>query len=168
MDSEDADSARRRGGSAAVDPKDQGSWRELGEGAAGRVAVLSIHPQYADGILEGTKTVEFRRWRLAADVRTVVIYATKPVGRVVGSFNVGGVHEGTPGELWRECAANGGIGRAAYENYFRGTARAFAIIVEGVRRLGEPLALTDLHPDLVPPQSVRYLEGLEHPDLLEA
>ena len=45
-----------------------------------RIALMSIRPQFAAAILDGSKRVEFRKRPLAADIGTVVIYATKPVG----------------------------------------------------------------------------------------
>ena len=55
--------------------------------AAGRVAVMSIHPRYAEAILSGQKRVEFRKRRLAPDVTTVLVYATQPVGVLVGRLS---------------------------------------------------------------------------------
>jgi predicted transcriptional regulator len=64
------------------------------------VALLSIRPEYAEAILNGTKRVEFRRTRFSRDVSFIVIYATQPVGKVVGWFEVDGIETSTPGE-WR-------------------------------------------------------------------
>ena len=61
---------------------------------------MSIRPQFAAAILDGSKRVEFRKRPLAADIGTVVIYATKPVGAVLGEFVVDGQAVGKPEELW--------------------------------------------------------------------
>ena len=50
--------------------------------------LLSIKPQYVESILSGKKSYEFRRMIFAAQIDTVVIYATKPIGRVVGEFGI--------------------------------------------------------------------------------
>lgn len=53
--------------------------------------LLSIQPEYAEKILNGTKRFEYRKAVTRNEsVRTVVIYATMPVGKVVGEFEVGG------------------------------------------------------------------------------
>ncbi len=45
----------------------------------GCIALMSIHPQYANAIVEGTKRVEFRKRPLARNVTHVIVYATAPV-----------------------------------------------------------------------------------------
>ena len=58
-----------------------------------QVALLSIHPVYAQGIIDGRKTVEFRRRAFGKSVTHVVVYATAPVRKVVGAFTArGGMH----------------------------------------------------------------------------
>lgn len=77
--------------------------------AAGRVALMSIHPRYAWAILEGRKTVEFRKRRLADDVTHVVIYSTVPDRAVVGYFTVEGQETSTPASLWGQFHDRGVI-----------------------------------------------------------
>jgi len=125
--------------------------------AAGRVALLSIHPPYAEAIFEGRKLVEFRRWRLASDVSAVVVYATQPLARVVGSFEVLEVVEDTPIGLWRRYASCAGIDRQAYLAYFDRATRAFGIRVRNAARLPRPRLLGEILPGARPPQGVQYL-----------
>ena len=125
---------------------------------AGRVAVMSIRPQFAEAILDQTKLVEFRKRRLARDVTTVLIYATTPVARIVGAFEVAGYDVGSPNALWERHKTHAGISRAAYRDYYRGTAIAVGILVRDARRLARPLRLPELDSALLAPQSFRYLE----------
>lgn len=118
---------------------------------------MSIHPQYADAILAGTKRVEFRKRRLAPDVSTVVIYATRPVGRIVGTFDVLGHEVAAPDELWNRHRAHAGISTAGYRAYYAQTKAAVGILIGGVRRLPQPRQLTDLPGLNRPPQSFSYL-----------
>jgi len=129
----------------------------MGTGSAGRVAVMSIRPQYASAILAGTKHVEFRKRRLAPDVTTVLIYATMPVGRIVGVFGVADYDTGSPTAVWERHKAHAGISREGYRDYYRGHRRAVAIVVADPRRLERPLELTELDPALRAPQSFCYL-----------
>jgi len=125
--------------------------------AAGRVAVMSIHPRYAEAILSGQKRVEFRKRRLAPDVTTVLVYATQPVGVLVGAFEITGYDTGSPTAIWRRHSRHGGITRRAFRDYYRGTERAVGILLRDARPLARPLALTDLDAALRPPQSFLYV-----------
>jgi predicted transcriptional regulator len=129
----------------------------LGTTATDRVALLSIHQKYAEAILDGSKEVEFRRGRIADDIEVVLVYATQPVGRIVGWFEVEGVVEGTPLGLWRRFQHTGGIDRASYLTYFQAASRAFGIRVRRPVRLATPARLQEIDDDLRPPQSFRYL-----------
>lgn len=129
----------------------------MAEPASGRVALFSIHPQFADAILDGTKQVEFRRTELPGDVTHVVIYATVPVQRVVGVFEVAGVERMKPARAWRRFSACGGISRGSFDRYFEGATSAYVIQVANPRRLSVPMRLTDIGPELRPPQSFQYL-----------
>ena len=51
--------------------------------------LLSIKPEFAEKILDGTKKFEFRRRvHTRPEVKSVIIYATMPVGRVIGEFSI--------------------------------------------------------------------------------
>ena len=129
----------------------------MGAPQAGRVAVMSIRPEFADRILDGSKRVEFRKRRLAPDITTVLIYATMPVGRVIGAFEVGGYDIGAPTAVWERHKKHAGISRAGYRRYFSGDTTAVGILVKDARRLANPLALTELDEALRVPQSFVYL-----------
>lgn len=130
----------------------------MGAGSAGRLAVMSIKPQFAEEILAGTKLVEFRKRRLAPDVTTVMIYSTMPVGRLVGVFDVAGYDVGSPTAIWERHKHHAGISRSGYRDYYRGHASAVAIEVADARRLARSLLLSELDAGLRPPQSFCYLE----------
>jgi predicted transcriptional regulator len=129
----------------------------MGAFDAQRVALLSIRPEFARAIFTGRKTVEFRRSRLPDDITTVVVYATQPIGFVLGWFTIAGISESTPDGLWRRYRLSGAIGRKAYFDYFDGAPRAFGIEVDKATALRRPLGLDELLPGLRPPQSCQYL-----------
>ena len=122
------------------------------------VALLSVHPQYAFAILDGVKRVEFRKTEFKRDVSHVVIYATAPVGRVVGVFEVEGIDRQTPQALWNAYRHVGGIEEGSFFHYYDGYLHGVALRVGAVRRLPEPLCLSALRPGLTPPQSYQYLD----------
>ena len=56
----------------------------MADQSSGRIILMSIHPEYAEALLDGTKTVELRKSPVAGDISHIVIYATAPVQRVLG------------------------------------------------------------------------------------
>lgn len=121
--------------------------------------LFSIHPEYAESILDGSKKFEFRRRIYARDdVKTVVIYATAPVGMIVGEFDIGEVLSDTPERLWEQTKDHAGIDASYFSNYFNGRDEAFAISVKTARRYKTPISLVQAFPDSpVAPQSFRYM-----------
>ncbi|HEY3548523.1 MAG TPA: ASCH domain-containing protein [Propionicimonas sp.] len=119
---------------------------------------MSIHPQYAERLLDGSKRVEFRKRPLAPDVTTVLIYATMPVGQLVGAFEIDGYDISSPSAVWETHKSHAGITRSDFRRYFSGHRRAVGILVRDARRLDRPLPLSELDDTLRPPQSFRYLE----------
>lgn len=119
---------------------------------------MSIRPNFAEAILARTKLVEFRKRRLAPDVTTVLIYATAPVAKLIGAFEVAGYDAATPNTLWERHKVHAGIARSAYRDYYRGSEMAVGILVRDPLRLARPLRLAELDATLRAPQSFRYLE----------
>jgi predicted transcriptional regulator len=117
---------------------------------------MSIHPEYAEAIMRGDKRVEFRKRRLAPDIDTVVVYATAPVQRVVGTFAIERTVAGDPESVWREVGAVGGISRETFDNYYARSPQAVGLVVKSARRC-RPAPLSDLGTSLVPPQSFAYI-----------
>ena len=73
--------------------------------------LISIKPFYAEAILSGQKTVEFRKRNFPKRVGTMVLYATSPVKRIVGFAKVRAVVVLGPEGAWRRCCHQGAIGR---------------------------------------------------------
>lgn len=121
--------------------------------------LLSIKPEFAERIFEGTKRYEFRKVVYAnRRVQTVVVYVTRPVGRIIGEFDVEGIVEAAPGCLWAETQPHAGITREFFDAYFEGRDRAFAIRVGAVRRYETPLVPEEVIEDFTPPQSYMYVD----------
>lgn len=120
--------------------------------------LLSIKPEYAEKILEGKKLYEFRKsiFKNLA-VKTVVIYATMPVGKVIGEFDFDEVLSDSPQAIWAETSRYSGITKKFFNSYFDGREKAHAIKVRSVRRYDVPISLKDFIPSGTAPQSFRYL-----------
>jgi len=125
--------------------------------------LLSIKPEYAEKILTGAKRFEYRKsMPRNKAVHTVVIYATMPVGRVVGEFEIAGVLRESPEVLWKQTRQASGITREFFNEYFRGREKAVAIAVREPKRYAKPLKLKDVSGSVTPPQSFQYLSNLKY------
>ena len=122
-----------------------------------RLALMAIRPHYAEAILDGQKTVEFRKRALASDVREVLIYATLPVSRVIGSFSVDYIVSGSPAEIWEKFGRLGSIAFDAYDSYYAGSATAYGLLVGGTRRFKRHWPVDRLNPPASFPQSFNYI-----------
>ena len=120
--------------------------------------ILSIKPMFAEKILNGSKRFEFRKCGFSiAGVETVVIYATKPVGKVVGEFSVVEVHKDAPSRIWERTRTHAGIKKRFFDQYYADRDTAYAIAVGKVTKYDEPVELASLGANITPPQSYRYL-----------
>lgn len=118
---------------------------------------MSVHPQYAEAIMDGRKKVEFRKRPLADDVSLVWVYATAPVQRIVGCFAAGPSVTAEPSALWRRFRRVGCIDRIDFDRYYGGSAVGSGIQILSAIRLVAPLSIGDLLPSGIPPQSFAYV-----------
>ena len=122
--------------------------------------ILSIKPEYADKILDGSKKFEFRKASFTATgVKSVVIYATKPIGKVVGEFEIEEVHIDAPNRIWNKTKEYAGVKKKFFDEYFKNRTVAVAIGVGKVLRYEIPFDLSSFGADVTAPQSFRYLQS---------
>lgn len=129
----------------------------MAEGTTERVALMAIRPVFAHAILNGTKLVEFRKRRLAADISRVLVYATSPVQRVIGAFSIERTVVAPPAEIWSSYGDVGVIERDAFDRYYSHVTSAVALKIRDAERFATPLRLADLMRIPSPPQSFIYL-----------
>lgn len=121
--------------------------------------LLSIRPEYVERIFAGTKRYEFRRRPYGnRDVKTVVVYATKPVGKIVGEFDVDSILGEAPADLWARTSALSGISRDFFDAYFKGRQIAYALKIGEVRPYAEPISPEAVLKKFTPPQSYMYVQ----------
>jgi Uncharacterized conserved protein len=121
-------------------------------------ALLSIKPEFADKIFSGEKLFEFRKTGFRQAIQAIVVYATMPVGKIIGEFEVEAVLADEPKRLWEYTKEYAGIPYSSFEEYFSGRAVAYAIKVKRARRYAiacDPYVEWD---NFFPPQSFRYLK----------
>ena len=120
--------------------------------------LLSIKPEYAEKILAGSKRFEFRR-RVPKNpnVKSVVIYATLPIGRVVGEFTIKKIHSDQPEELWAKTHLYSGVTEEFFNSYFDGKDLGYAIEILVVRKFKQTQPLETYISSGIAPQSYVYL-----------
>jgi len=118
-------------------------------------AIISIHPDYADAILSGTKTIELRRRIPDVPPGTRLwIYATRPTGAVIGLATIQGIARANPVTIWRKHRKRTGLDYTSFKAYFDGSQMAVAILLTAVRRVG-PITigqLREIRDNFHPPQ----------------
>ena len=119
--------------------------------------LLSIKPEFAFKIFEGKKKFEFRKVIFKnPNVKTVVVYASSPVQRVIGEFEIDNILSSDPTEIWRLTKKYSGISEDFFNEYFADREIAHAIKIKNTKKYKHPLHLKDNF-NVVPPQSYLYL-----------
>jgi len=119
--------------------------------------LLSIKPEFAYKIFDGTKKYEFRKSIFKRnDVKTVVVYASSPIQQVIGEFEIEDILCKEVELLWKITQQFAGINKDFYDEYFVNKEMAFAIQVGKIRKYPKPKRLSDYDIDYAP-QSFAYL-----------
>lgn len=119
--------------------------------------LLSIKPEFAFKIFDGTKRFEFRKVIFKnPDVKTVVVYASSPVQQVIGEFEIDDIISDSPTDVWEKTKKFSGITKSFFNKYFENREIAHAIKIREVKKYENPLRLDVFN--VVPPQSYVYLE----------
>lgn len=119
--------------------------------------ILSIKPEFANKIFNGTKKFEFRR-RLFKnkEVKIIVVYASAPISKIIGEFEIDSIFHENLNILWNQTSKFSGISEDYYIQYFQGKDSGYAIKVKNPKKYEEELCIKqDL--GLNPPQSFAYL-----------
>lgn len=124
--------------------------------------LMSIKPQFIDKIRRGEKKFEFRRvLPRCQEMGTIIVYASKPVGKVVGEMIVGDSLTYPANEMWEWTKDKSGLTREEFFSYFHDKQNAHAIEIKSYQDYEQPIPLDVLLPDKTPPQSYCYLNGYE-------
>lgn len=108
-------------------------------------AIISIHPRHANAILDGAKTIELRRRIPPLSVGTRLwIYATRPVGAVIGMATVERIVRDDPAQIWLQFGEQSGINRGDFDAYFDGSNIAIGLLLVDVKRSAEQVAIEQL------------------------
>ncbi len=118
--------------------------------------LLSIKPEYANKIFDGSKTFEFRKQLAHGSIRRIIIYVTSPVKQIIGEVEVVETLSMKKTPLWEITKHAAGISRRVYRDYFSNCSLAHAYCLGKVTRYCDSKTLSDF--GLVqPPQSFAYI-----------
>lgn len=121
--------------------------------------LLSIKPEFANKIFDGTKKFEFRKAIFKrTDIRRVIVYVSSPVQKVIGEFQIESILNDSVENLWKRTSEFSGITKDFYQQYFAGREQAYAIQVGNVKRFKKAKTLQDYNINFAP-QSYVYIEN---------
>lgn len=119
--------------------------------------LISIKPEFVEKIFAGTKKYEFRKSLFKRnDVKSVVVYATAPVKRIVGEFEIVGILSGDVNLIWRITEKYSGITKSYYDLYFQKRKIANALQIGRLTKFKKTKTLSDYNIARAP-QSFCYI-----------
>ena len=119
--------------------------------------LLSIKPEFAEKIFNGTKHFEFRRSIFKNQtIKKIIVYASSPIQKVIGEFEIDHILSLHPESLWKKTHQHSGITEDYFFEYFGDKEIGHAIKVKNIKRYKNPLCLRKNF-NAIPPQSFLYL-----------
>lgn len=122
--------------------------------------LLSIKPEYVEKIFNGEKKYEYRKSIFKKNIDTIVVYSTKPEGKIVGEFKIDDVLRDSPDRIWDKTNKFSGINYTFFKDYFKNKNEAYAIKIGKVKLYDEPINPNDYKNSFSIPQSFCYIEGI--------
>ena len=119
--------------------------------------IISINPEYVEKIISSEKKFEYRTKVAKQQVDTLIIYATKPMMKVVAEVEVLDVIATSPEELWNQTKNQSGITKSFFDEYFKDRQIAYAYKLGKVKVYEKPKFLVDFGLRMAP-QSFAYVK----------
>ena len=124
------------------------------------IIVISVKPEFADLIFEGSKKIELRKSSPNAQPGDLmVVYSTSPEMAIVGICKIKEVIKSTPDEIWLNHSSILGIDEKRFNEYYSETEKAVGIVLSNVRRFKSKMPLKEVQeffPSFTPPQTFKY------------
>jgi len=105
--------------------------------------LISINPEHVEKILDGSKRFEYRTKAAKKDIKSLIIYSTSPMKKVVAEAEIVEVIALSPEELWKETSAYSGIQKEFFDDYFKDRKIAYAYKLGRITPFNQPKALKD-------------------------
>ncbi len=124
--------------------------------------LLSIKPQYAKLIKEGSKTIELRtKIPKLSNGDNLIFYESSPVKMVTFTAEVDEVIVAKPEFLWEQHHESLGLSKQVYDDYFYNREFAYGILLRRVTIVNPTSLDTIFGKETSPPQGFRYLSSDE-------
>src|SRR5680860_97859 len=99
-----------------------------------KIIVISIKPEFADLIFEGSKKIELRKSSPNAQPGDLmIVYSTSPEMAMVGICMIKEVIKSTPNDIWINHSDILGIDEKRFNEYYSETDKAVGIVLSSVR-----------------------------------
>ncbi|MGY4689325.1 ASCH domain-containing protein [Salibacterium sp. K-3] len=120
--------------------------------------LLSIRPEYVEKIFNGDKQYEYRRNIFKnQDVDTIIVYSTKPEGKIVGELLIEKILIEDIESLWEQTKLFSGITYDFFKKYFHNKEKGYAIKIKKVIKYDQPLSPFEKIDNFHAPQSFSYV-----------
>lgn len=120
--------------------------------------ILSIKPYYAKKILNGEKTYELRRTIFKnPNIKKIIIYASSPISRIVGEFDIEDIIHEELAQLWKTTKESSGVDKDFFDSYFKEKKKGYAIKVKSSKKYKETFDIKERY-GIVAPQSFSYVD----------
>ena len=120
--------------------------------------LLSIKPEFANKIFDGTKKYEFRKILFKrAGISSILVYVSSPVQRIIGEFTIDAIISGTLTAVWEITENSAGISESYFRSYFSDKTIAHAIKIGQVKKFKHAKTLAQYSIKHAP-QSFVYVE----------
>ena len=126
----------------------------------GKALIVSIKPEFAEKIFNGTKSIELRKSTpnvLPGDA--VIIYCTDPIKAVLGICIIKEILKLKPSVMWKNHNCLLGIDQKRYKTYYENSDVAIGIVLTSICKLEKNISLStikEMFPMFQPPQTFRY------------
>jgi predicted transcriptional regulator len=125
--------------------------------------LLSIKPEFVEKIFSNEKKYEYRKSIFKQKVNKVIIYATRPEGKIVGEFSIDSILHDDPDSIWNLTNNYSGITHSFFREYFDHRNEAFAIKIGEVKKYIVPIDPKSFDFPFTAPQSFLYVDDEYRP-----
>lgn len=120
--------------------------------------LLSIKPHFVEEIFNGNKKFEYRKSIFKRQgVKSVIVYSTMPVGKIVGEFDIEDILIDDPKVLWEKTKNYSGTTEDFYDNYFMDRTKGYAIKIKSLKKYKVPICPYTEFENFTAPQSFKYM-----------
>ena len=119
--------------------------------------LLSIKPEFAKKIFDGTKKFEFRKMIFKnKNIDKIFVYVSSPVQRIIGEFDIESILKDSVNRIWEQTNYASGITEDIYRLYFTNKEIAYAIKIGNTFKYEHPKKLSEFNINFAP-QSFVYI-----------